>query len=367
MKNGPTLILFILIVLPLSCSDVTDPPGHSRDQRVILNSYSVQRAAEDFAAENDGGYPIDLRHRSPAGNTLIDLLPEGAFLENPFTNDLDVPREITATYPGETAYRAVGEDHMNPIGYRVTGFGAADRIITLSNLPDSVFEDDEKVIENSFIVRDAVEAFAAENDGRYPNNIRESSLAGNTLIDLLPEGAYLENPFTHELDVPRKMTAVYQGETAYRAVVEEYMTPTGYRITGFGAEGRVISLSNLPESVFEKDEKVIENCLIVRDALEAYRSDSIGRYPWNLADRNLLGLTLIDYLPNGENLSNPYTTHPTEPVDGAPIASGSTGYTAMGGPAGATGYLIEAMGQYYYNDFIIQILKPSDEWQNDGS
>ncbi len=67
----------------------------------------------------------------------------------------------------------------------------------------------------------------------------------------------------------------------------------------------------------ELEARVIENCNIFRDALEEFRENNRnGRCPFDIYnDTNDLGLTVIDYMPDGQLLENPFTGERTEPVD----------------------------------------------------
>lgn len=103
----------------------------SKKLQVVINSRIVQAAVEAFAARNDGIYPKDLGDRTPAGDTVIDLLPEGMLLENPYWEVRAVPHDGTAAQEGEVGYCRVSCDGMNK-GYYITACGAgATPIVTL--------------------------------------------------------------------------------------------------------------------------------------------------------------------------------------------------------------------------------------------
>ena len=94
---------------------------------------------------------------------------------------------------------------------------------------------DDSVIANAYIVRDAAEAFAAANNGLYPRLTTEKTLDGQTLIDLLPDGKYLVNPYVGFMDSPRDGFAAYPGQVGYMQYAS--IEPYGYTIDAVGADG----------------------------------------------------------------------------------------------------------------------------------
>ncbi|MDH3217427.1 MAG: hypothetical protein OEN01_14270, partial [Candidatus Krumholzibacteria bacterium] len=107
----------------------------AKETRVRANCHTVQLAAEDFAIQNDGNYAADTdTDLTLANQTIRDLLPQGAPLENPFTKVATEPRSSgAAVSPGETGYVVlVGPVGTND-GYTITGFGATRVILTVAN------------------------------------------------------------------------------------------------------------------------------------------------------------------------------------------------------------------------------------------
>ena len=103
------------------------------------------------------------------------------------------------------------------------------------------------------------------------------------------------------------------------------------------------------------DDLVIENCEIVRDALEAYALENDGEYPITDSDRNLVDKMLRDYLPGGMLLTNPYSGTETEPSIGAyAVAAGGTGCIARSNSEDKiTGYRINGIGELAGEDIIL--------------
>jgi len=91
---------------------------------VIANCEAVVQAAEDFAAQNGGEYPHDVgSDETPAGDTLIDLLPAGILMTNPFTQANTEPSDGSAATEGQTGYVRVADSGGSTVGYYVTGVG----------------------------------------------------------------------------------------------------------------------------------------------------------------------------------------------------------------------------------------------------
>ena len=99
----------------------------------------------------------------------------------------------------------------------------------------TLYTKDDTVIANAYIVRDAVEAFAAANNGVYPQLTKSETLDGQTLIDLLPEGKLLLNPYTGIIDSPTDGSAVVAGQVGYTLFYS--IEPYGYTIDALGENG----------------------------------------------------------------------------------------------------------------------------------
>jgi len=118
-------------------------PKPTRDDLVIRNCRLVRDAAEAWAAESDGDYPGDPESRNTSGHTLIDFLPGGMYLVNPFDGTRSQPLYLAWGNPGDTEYLGFGDDCCEPFcdpnGYMITGFGESGEIFRFTqNWPDSL-------------------------------------------------------------------------------------------------------------------------------------------------------------------------------------------------------------------------------------
>ena len=219
-----------------------DPPRSPQDWHVITNCLLLQTAAERFAAMYDGKYPWSAYASYPGhpdGWALVDLFPGGTRLENPYTGELTEPGYLNAYSQGSTGY--IGYHLYDPetesytYGYFINGWGENGEIFRiLKNVPEYITNFDSLVTANSHLVQEAAENFAAFNDGVYAGNLADVDLAGNTLIDYLPDGQLLLNPYTGALTEPVGAPAATPGQTGYVVIVDHTGTNSGYTITGFG-------------------------------------------------------------------------------------------------------------------------------------
>ena len=89
MKRINIIILILLIASIASCRDDNNPvvsfDKPTPEEITLQNCHIAQEAADAFAEENNGEYAKSLADTSLAGHTLIDLLPGGEYLVNPYT------------------------------------------------------------------------------------------------------------------------------------------------------------------------------------------------------------------------------------------------------------------------------------------
>ncbi|MCH7549182.1 MAG: hypothetical protein IH969_06575, partial [Candidatus Krumholzibacteriota bacterium] len=209
---------------------------------------------------------------------------------------------------------------------------------------------DDLVLANMLAVQEAAEAYAIVDSGEFPAQPWYTTQDGRTLFDFLPNGEKLENPVSGQATDPVEVEPDGLGSTSYRGVIatdfQTFYNWVGYVITGRGESGDIV-ITNAPDSLVQRHQHVIDNCLIVQAAAESFAADNNGVYAVNGGSRSLLGKVLTHYLPDSTLLINPYTNAATEPNwGGLAAAAGAIGYLSIDitGDLIMDGYFIDAIG-----------------------
>ncbi|MGD1047634.1 MAG: hypothetical protein ABR899_02640, partial [Candidatus Krumholzibacteriaceae bacterium] len=364
-------------------------PGTPNASIVVANCDTLKTAVERFASENGGIYPANVGvDTSRAGHTVLELLPVGG-LENPFTKRRAAPVNGAAGSPGEIGYVPVAQDGWN-VGYVVTGFGATALLATLSNLGSP---EEAKVIANCFLVRQKVEEIYDSYNHLYPCDNLSDGWPGTLHLEpsiVNPFTGLDQQPVSRNAGSPGEIGYVVISQrgvrvgyiiTGYGAssviitltnlgysrdqaivasecrtmqlAVEEYadahgglypgsmLCPpgvayqpiqsngwgVGYEIGGSVQGAAFVELTNIdsPEEM-----PLRENCLVLKQAVEAFAAQSGGRYPLDVdTDKTSLGKTVVDLLPRVHALENPYTGVPSNPVNHSATLPGEVGYALV--------------------------------------
>jgi len=113
------------------------------------------------------------------------------------------------------------------------------------------------------------------------------------------------------------------------------------------------------ETPLTKDDSVMANAHLVRDAAEAWAALSGGNYPRDTREELPDGRTLVSFLPNGELLVNPYTSQRTSPLSAMGVNPGQVGYdNLVSGPP--YGYKINGVGSEAGVNIIMLHLDPNE-------
>ncbi len=124
-ERGSVFLIILIIVIAIMAA-IRIPGFGTLDKRrsdetaVKANMYTLMLALEDFAAKTDGHYPDDATSRTPSGQTLEDLCPDGVYPTNPFTGEPTVVVwDADPSSPGQ-----IGINPATPTHYCIKGYGA---------------------------------------------------------------------------------------------------------------------------------------------------------------------------------------------------------------------------------------------------
>ena len=126
------VVTIIGIIAAIAIPNYMTMVGRSKEAAVKSNCHTVQIAAEDFAVQNGGLYALDVStDTTPSGSTIVDLLPKGTYLVNPFSRAATEPVDGAAANPGETGYLPVIQNGV-PAGYNISGVGKVAGTVVLA-------------------------------------------------------------------------------------------------------------------------------------------------------------------------------------------------------------------------------------------
>ena len=110
---------------PIAAPPPVDETPLTKDDSVLAHAYLVRDAAEEYKAA--AGFLAKNTYTPISDSdsrTLVDFLPSGELLINPYSGGGDTPLPHEAWLPGEVSYIAFGGSP--PRGYLITGIGAEE-------------------------------------------------------------------------------------------------------------------------------------------------------------------------------------------------------------------------------------------------
>jgi len=78
-------VIIVGVIVAITLPNLIRLQNRAKEAAVKANMHTIQLALEDFAVQTSGYYPDNATSTTPAGETVEDLCPGGAYPDNPFT------------------------------------------------------------------------------------------------------------------------------------------------------------------------------------------------------------------------------------------------------------------------------------------
>lgn len=100
-----------------------NPRGGSMTRRTWKAARQLERAAHEYARDNEGIFPGPFHLTEALGKSFVDYLPGGLMLRNAFTELRTEPSGLNASSPGAIGYSTLTAGAIN-VGFVITAMGA---------------------------------------------------------------------------------------------------------------------------------------------------------------------------------------------------------------------------------------------------
>lgn len=360
------LLSVLSLALVVACDDdehsTVDPPVPlTPDEQIVADVRGMRDTLEKFASENGGIYGY-WTWRFGNQNNLTSV-------KNPYTGETE-PSSIRAAAPGQIGiewyYNCAGceggwpgceDSTITAIGYRITGYGKDQMLITLEsldNVPGEVRYQHDVTVANAYLVMDAARRFAADHDGVFSTDIAgDETNEDKTLQDLLPNGDLLINPFSGSKTEPQDgLTLIIPGAIGYIGSDWGGGEIDFFQLEGYGCDGEpIVTL----QPYTEYGVLVRIDCDWLRACLEQFAKAS-GHYPHDLnAETTPDNKTILDIYEeitwdHATDFVNPYTQVHYVPSIGIATGKGAIGYEPIETAGVVTDYVIT--GRDVFNEIV---------------
>lgn len=328
MRKVTLLSALLPLILIVACSDdnSTVAPGPAPltpDQQTIANCRALQDALETYAAAHNGSYG---EYYTPS---FHDLGLEQ--MTNAYTGEYE-PSAIRASAPGQIGL----EDYTcgeNVLGYRITGYGKDNMLITLealANVPADLLYAHDVTVANALLVLDAAKRYAADNDGEFATDVAgDTDKNGNTLQDHLPNGRLLINPYMSVQVEPQDgLGLAVPGAIGYNGADSGTGIIDVFAMEAYDCNGGIM-LTMLPYET-QYGEIIWSGSYQLRFAIETFASAS-GHYPHDLdLETTPGGKTVLDLLSEVSWEHTPYFVNYYNQEHYVPVLGIATGNFSVG-------------------------------------
>jgi len=93
---------------PVSATPPADETPLTKDDSVAVNCQTTFDALVAYTLLNNGVVPDGMDTELPDGRTVVDFLPDGRLMVNPYSGLRTVPIHVRGALPGETGYETDG-------------------------------------------------------------------------------------------------------------------------------------------------------------------------------------------------------------------------------------------------------------------